>query len=153
VKGVRVSQQADDVARSTVDCINQERLDGLRALCADQIQGELSTQLRIVRPTPTIGADALIDAIHAWKTAFPDLALDVIGTHGDEGTVTMELTFKGKHDGPLSWGEEVLAPTGRRVSTEFAQVVEVESGKAVAIRLYLDANHIYKQVTGDDGEA
>ncbi len=68
----------------------------------------------------------------------------------DDGTVTVELTWKGTHNGPLPMPSRTLAATGKPIEVRACAVVEVAGDRAWAERHYFDMMSLLRQlgVTG-----
>jgi steroid delta-isomerase-like uncharacterized protein len=123
-----------ELARATIDCFNSGDFERLRGLLADEsYEEELATQRRLE------GADAQIDAVRGWKTAFPDGHGTIERAFESGNTVTLELTWEGTNSGPMTTpdGRE-LPPTGGHGSVKACQVMEIEDGQVVATRHYFD---------------
>ena len=61
-------------------------------------------------------------------------------------TVTLELTWRGTHKGPLLTPTGALPPTGRTIEIRACQVVDVAEGKVVGIRHYFDMALLLEQL-------
>jgi steroid delta-isomerase-like uncharacterized protein len=135
-------RSAEDVAREGIECYNAGDFDRLRSLLADDFfEEELATQRRLE------GADARVEAAQGWKRAFPDEQGTITGAYTSGNTVAIEITWEGKHSGPLATpaGQE-LPPSNKRVTVKSVQVIEVEDGKMKALRHYFDLMTLLQQI-------
>ena len=92
-----------------------------------------ATFLDPVLEAPVSGADHreyLLDVIEA----FPDIRQDVERAVVADGTVAMESTFAGTHEGPI----EGVPPTGKRVEVPLASVITVSEEGITSWRDYWD---------------
>jgi steroid delta-isomerase-like uncharacterized protein len=61
-------------------------------------------------------------------------------------TVTLELTWRGTHTGPLQTPTGALPPSGKTIGIRACQVVEVADGKVQAVRHYFDMATLLQQL-------
>jgi hypothetical protein len=61
-------------------------------------------------------------------------------------TVTIELTWRGTHTGPLVLPNGTIAPTGRSIELRACEVVEVEGGKTRSFTQYFDLSSLMRQI-------
>jgi len=60
--------------------------------------------------------------------------------------VTLEITWRGTHTGPLQTPGGALPPSGRKMEIRACQVVEVADGRVNAIRHYFDMATLLQQL-------
>ena len=139
-------QALTQVAHAMVTTYNDRDWSKAKAtMTADFTYEELATGRKLT------GADQTIEAWKGWATAFPDSKGTIHGTHvADDGTVTVELTWKGTHKGPLPMPSGTLAATGKAIEVRACAVVEVAGDRARAERHYFDMMSLLRQlgVTG-----
>ncbi|MCO1596231.1 ester cyclase [Micromonospora sp. RHAY321] len=89
-------------------------------------------------PGVTVRPIELPALLRTWTGAFPDLRVDPLGAVRTAGGVAAELRLTGTHTGTLHSPFGTVAPTGRTVSWEVADVVRARRGRIVAWRSYFD---------------
>jgi steroid delta-isomerase-like uncharacterized protein len=93
-------------------------------------------------PGPVHGPEGARHALNILFTAFPDLQLEVqhVIASGDHLVIQSRLT--GTHEGTLAG----IAPTGKHVSWQSCNVVELRNGKAIRNRIYADNISLFRQL-------
>lgn len=95
----------------------------------------------------TSGADAALEAWKGWAQAFPDSKATFQAAHtSDDGTVVLELTWKGTHKGPLQTPTGSIPPTGKGIEVRACAIVEVKGDKARLQRQYFDMATLLQQL-------
>jgi len=95
----------------------------------------------------TSGADAAIEAWKGWAQAFPDSKGTFQGARAaNDGTVVLELTWKGTHKGPLQTPMGPIPPTGKAIEVRACAIVEVAGDKARVQRHYFDMATLLRQL-------
>lgn len=61
------------------------------------------------------GAGAALDALGAWRVAFPDAVGEIVRVVTSADTAVLEIVWHGTHNGPLVTPAGPVAPTGRTV--------------------------------------
>ena len=89
-------------------------------------------------PGVTVRPIELPALLRTWTGAFPDLRVDPLHTVRTAGGAAVELRLTGTHTGTLHSPFGTVAPTGRTVSWDVADVVRVHRGRIVAWRSYFD---------------
>ncbi|MGV9210315.1 ester cyclase [Micromonospora sp. RB23] len=89
-------------------------------------------------PGVTVRPIELPALLRTWTGAFPDLRVDPLGSVRTSGGAAVELRLSGTHTGTLHSPYGTVAPTGRFVSWEVADVVRARRGRIVAWRSYFD---------------
>ncbi|HKE79901.1 MAG TPA: nuclear transport factor 2 family protein [Solirubrobacteraceae bacterium] len=84
------------------------------------------------------GRPACVDFYAGWMSAFPDAHVDVTDVHVMGDVAIEEGVFTGTHDGVLRTPAGDVAPTGRRVSVAYLQVLRFRDGKHVSFNLMFD---------------
>jgi predicted ester cyclase len=92
------------------------------------------------------GVQAVKDYNRSLFTAFPDARAKAENVVARGGTATLEGTFTGTQAGPFDTVLGVISPTGRRVSTRFAQFVDVDRGLVRSLRTYFDQVELMAQL-------
>jgi steroid delta-isomerase-like uncharacterized protein len=95
----------------------------------------------------TSGADATIEAWKGWAQAFPDSKGTIQGARAAvDGTVVLELTWKGTHQGPLQTPMGPIPATGKSIEVRACAIVEVAGEKARTQRHYFDMATLLRQL-------
>ncbi len=93
------------------------------------------------------GADQTIELWKGWAQAFPDSKGTFQGSHVvNDGTVVLELTWKGTHKGPLQTPTGAIAPTGKPIEVRACAIVEIAGERARLQRHYFDMATLLRQI-------
>lgn len=92
------------------------------------------------------GHEGFRQMMQGWKTAFPDMKLEVAGQVAGEDGVATELVARGAHTGPLAGPAGEIPPTGRSVELRVAEVWKVGDGKLTSLRNYQDTAALMQQL-------
>jgi len=126
-------QSPVDAAKASVIAYNEKNWDRVKeTLTPTVVYDEVSAHRRIA------GSNEVIEAWKGWATALPDSKATFDREVSSGNTVTLELTWRGTHTGPLQTPNGEIAPTGRTIEVEAVQVIDVADGKATTIRHYFD---------------
>jgi steroid delta-isomerase-like uncharacterized protein len=136
-----MSQSAVDIAKAQITAYNQKDWNAVAAaLASGCVYDEVATHRRVQ------GIKDIETAWKGWATALPDsnASFDNVSVSGN--TVTLEITWRGTHNGPLQTPTGALPPSGRKMDIRACQVVEVADGKVQAIRHYFDMATLLQQL-------
>jgi steroid delta-isomerase-like uncharacterized protein len=92
------------------------------------------------------GIEQIMAIWRGWATALPDSRATIEREIASGNTVTLELTWRGTHTGPLQLPSGTIAPTGRSIELRACQIVEVEGGKTRSITQYFDMATLMRQL-------
>jgi steroid delta-isomerase-like uncharacterized protein len=92
------------------------------------------------------GADEVIRALQAWKTALPDVTGEVVGVAVDGNTAVLEIVWRGTHTGPLATPSGELPASGRRIETWATMWLRYDGELLVHQRHYLDMLTMLTQI-------
>ena len=111
------------------------------AVTQDFVYDEVATGQKVT------GADQTIEIWKAWAQAFPDSkgTIDNARATGD-GTVVLEVTWRGTHKGPLQTPAGPIAATGKAIEIRACNVVEISGERARAQRHYFDMATLLRQL-------
>jgi steroid delta-isomerase-like uncharacterized protein len=141
------SQAMIDAAMASVLAYNDKNWDNVRAsLTPDALYDEVCTQRKIQ------GLDQVVECWQGWARALPDSKATIHGTCASGNTVCIEMTWRGKHTGPLELPTGPLAATQQNIEVRSCQVFEMSGTKARAIRHYFDMATLLTQL-GIEGMA
>ena len=79
----------------------------------------------------------------AYATAFPDMHLSIEELIAEDDKVFCRAILTGTQDGEIKG----IAPTGRQISVDYAEVYRVENGKFVSYWCQLDVAGMTRQLT------
>ena len=128
-------------ARDLVSAFNDSDWGEYQELFAsDGLYDEVGTGRRLE------GLDAIIPALKGWKEAMPDVKGTVTNTVSSGSTVTLEVTWKGTHTGPLQSPSGSIPATGKQQTTRASWVLDFEDGKVKASRHYFDMLSFMQQL-------
>ena len=126
-------QSPVDAAKASVIAYNEKNWDQVKETVAPTVvYDEVGTHRKIS------GSNEVIEAWKGWATALPDSKATFDREVSSGNTVTLELTWRGTHTGPLQTPNGEIAATGRTIEVEAVQVIDVADGKAQTIRHYFD---------------
>ena len=136
-----MAQSVADIAKSQISAYNQKDWTAVAAVLAPGcVYDEVATHRRVQ------GVNDIMAAWRGWATAIPDskASFDSVSVSGN--TVTLELTWRGVHTGPLETPAGALPPSGRSMDIRACQVVDVSDGKVQSIRHYFDMATLLQQL-------
>ena len=134
-------QSPVDAAKASVIAFNAKNWDQVKeTVTPTVVYDEVGTHRRIT------GVNNVIEAWKGWATALPDSKATFEREVFSGNTVTLELTWRGTHTGPLQTPNGEIAPTGRKIELRAVQVVDVADGKAQSIRQYFDMATLFDQL-------
>ena len=118
-------------------------------------RGDLDACLRLFAPAcqvtfpgmpPLTGPEQLRPLLEAQLEAFPH-GLHTVRSVIEQGSdAAMELVFTGKHTGPYETPSGAIPPSGRQVTFESVDLVQVEAGRIKSWRTYLDTASMMAQL-------
>jgi steroid delta-isomerase-like uncharacterized protein len=130
-----------DAAKASVLAYNEKNWDRAKETIAPTIvYDEVGTHRKVA------GAHDVLAVWKDWATALPDSKATVDRATVDGDTVTLELTWRGTHTGPLHMPAGDIAATGRPIELRAVQVIDVADGKAKSIRQYFDTATLMRQI-------
>jgi steroid delta-isomerase-like uncharacterized protein len=134
-------QELINAAKAPTVAYNKKDWDGVKAaITAGFVYDEVATQRKAT------DADQLIEAWRGWATAFPDSNATFEGAFVSAGKVVLEITWRGKHIGPMQSPKGEIPATGKSIEMRACQIVEVEGGKAKSMRQYFDMMTMLQQL-------
>jgi steroid delta-isomerase-like uncharacterized protein len=130
-----------ELAKAQITAYNQKDWNTVKAVLAPGcVYDEVATHRRVQ------GVNDILTAWGGWATALPDsnASFDNVSVSGN--TVTLEITWRGTHNGPLQTPTGALPPSGKKIDIRACQVVEIADGKVQAIRHYFDMATLLQQL-------
>jgi steroid delta-isomerase-like uncharacterized protein len=138
---VHSHQQPVDSAKAPLIAFNDKNWNAVRAgVTADVLYDEVATNRKAQ------GVDEVIRLWQGWAMAFPDAKAEIHSAIPADGTVVVEVTWRGTHKGPLPTPEGALAPTGKRIEVRACFVVELAGDKVERERHYFDMATLMHQL-------
>jgi steroid delta-isomerase-like uncharacterized protein len=129
------------VARETVEAFNDADWDRYEAVLArDTVYEEPATGAHAEGPAE------VLDVNRAWKRAFPDAKATIDRAIEAPDAITLEITYRAHHEGPLATPAGEVAPTGREITVHAAEILDIRDGKVVADRNYFDMASLMEQL-------
>ena len=135
------AQDNGRIAAQFNDAFNARDWDGAVALCAPNVE------LVTVATGQTLqGSEGVLQFLQGWTAAFPDGKVDTTGIIADERGAVIEFTGAGTHIGPLQTPAGELPATGKPLTLQFCQYLELTGGKIARARLYFDSMSMLGQL-------
>lgn len=134
-------QSVIDAAKASIIAYNNKDWTAAKAaLASDAIYDEVATHRRAQ------GVDEILAVWQAWAAAIPDSKATFHTEQAADGTVVVELTWRGTHTGPLKMPDGEISATGRKIEIRACQVIDVAKDKAKVIRQYFDMATLLQQL-------
>jgi steroid delta-isomerase-like uncharacterized protein len=121
-------------AKALIQAYNDKDWDQAKAsITQDFAYDEVATGRKLT------GADETLAAWKGWAEAFPDSKGSFQGAHvAEDGTVVLELTWKGTHQGPLQTPKGPISATGKRIEIRACAIILLAGEKARSPRHFFD---------------
>ena len=92
------------------------------------------------------GPDGLLQWLQSFLTAGPDAKTEIVTTIVAGDWVATEHIGRFTHTGPLLTPAGEIAPTGRRVELQIAEIYQMKDRKIGLLRAYYDAATMMRQL-------
>ena len=136
-----MSQALIDAAKAPILAYNDKNWEAMRsAITPGYVYDEIGTNRKVT------GADKVLETWRGWAAALPNSKAQIHNAFASGNTVTVELTWKGTHSGPLQTPEGTITPTGKTIEIRACQITEIQNGKAQSTRHYFDMATLLKQI-------
>src|SRR5262245_18414840 len=138
-----VSPQAlIDIAKATVTTYNDRDWTKARTILSpDFVYDEVATGRKVT------GADQAIELWKGWAQAFPDSKGTIHNTPATaDGTLMLEVTWKGTHKGPLSTPTCPITATGKPIEVRACAVLDISGERARVEWHYFDLATLLRQI-------
>jgi len=118
-------------------------------------RGDLDACLRLFAPDcqvtfpgapPLSGPEQVRPFLQTQLNAFPNGHHSVQRMIEQGSLVAAELVFRGEHSGPYETPLGAIPPSGRQVTFESVDIVEVNAGRITSWRVYLDTASMIAQM-------
>ena len=135
------SQAMIDAAKASILAYNDKNWENARtSLTQDAVYDEVATQRKIQ------GMDQVIECWQGWARALPDSKATIHNAIASGNTVCIEMTWHGRHTGPLELPTGLVAPTQHNIEVRSCQVFDMSGTKARTIRHYFDMATLLQQL-------
>jgi steroid delta-isomerase-like uncharacterized protein len=135
------SQAMIDAAKASILAYNDKNWDNVKAsITPDALYDEVCTQRKLQ------GQAQVVECWQGWARAFPDSKATLHGAFAMGNTVCIEMSWRGKHTGPLELPTGPIAATNRSIDVRSCQVFEMSDSKARVIRHYFDMSTLLEQL-------
>jgi steroid delta-isomerase-like uncharacterized protein len=122
-----------DAAKASIIAYGEKDWDAVRRVVAPGVfYDEVSTSRKAQ------GIDEVLTIWKGWAAAFPDSKATFETAHVSGNTVILELSWRGRHTGPLQTAAGEIPATGKSIDLRACQIIEVADGKTQRIRQYFD---------------
>jgi steroid delta-isomerase-like uncharacterized protein len=92
------------------------------------------------------GPEGFTAFMKGFKTAFPDVEIEVTNQIAAGDDVVNEFVGRGTHTGPLETPGGTVPPTGRRVTFTVCEVYRFRDGKVASLHNYQDMVSVMRQL-------
>jgi steroid delta-isomerase-like uncharacterized protein len=120
-----------------IAALNSRDLDRYLSRIDDSYIGQSETA-----PGPIRGREGVRQNLEGLLMAFPDLRIEIEQIIASGDSVATRIHATGTHEGSFAG----IAPTGKSISMQACNVVEIRNGKAVRGRLYADNVTLFQQL-------
>jgi steroid delta-isomerase-like uncharacterized protein len=135
------TQDNGQLARTFWNAFNTNQIDrGLELLAPDVVAQFIATGQTFRGPS------GVREALQIWRTACPDMKVEITNTVATDTTVVTEVTYSGTQTGILRLSEGEIGPTGKKLRFNAVLVWEIRSGKIAHSRNYFDRESIVQQL-------
>lgn len=127
------NNDAINVTKDQIEAFNDKNWDKWLSLTADNcVYDEVATQNKIE------GSEKIVEIMKAWKEAFPNVKGVINHATTDGKHATLQVTWIGKHTGPLQTPNGNIPPTGKEIQIRGCYIGEIENGKVKKFDNYFD---------------
>ena len=81
-----------------------------------------------------------------WADGFPDGRVEVIETIAEGDRVVVVYRGRGTHTGTLANASGEIPATGKEITLDLCDVVEIKDGKVKSVRTYFDSGSLLAQL-------
>jgi steroid delta-isomerase-like uncharacterized protein len=135
-------QASIEIAKATVTTYNdRDWTKAKTVLTPDFVYDEIATGRKVT------GVDQTLELWKGWAQAFPDSKGTVQNARATaDGTVVLEVTWKGTHKGALQTPSGPIAATGKPIDVRACAVLEIAGERARSERHYFDMATLLRQI-------
>jgi steroid delta-isomerase-like uncharacterized protein len=92
------------------------------------------------------GPDGVRENFQFWLGAFPDAQVEIVNIMEAGDKVVVEYKGRGTNTGPMLTEQGEMPPTGKSVTLEFCDVIEMKGDKMAGGRSYYDSGSLMRQL-------
>jgi steroid delta-isomerase-like uncharacterized protein len=129
------------LAKEIYNLISKNDLTRLPSLYADN-----AVLITVPWNSTARGRNGIIDYVRNFKTAFPDLKLNITHQISEDDFVVTEYVARGTHKGVLSTPMGDVSPTNRNIEVPVCEVVQFKNGLMATCRQYWDTGTFMRQL-------
>ncbi len=129
------------LARRLYQLFSEGRMDEVAALAAEDMETVLVPFGQTFR-----GREGFAAFMSGFKSAFPDLKLNITNQVATRDYVVSEFTGRGTHTGPLATPAGEIPPTNKVVDFTVCEVWRIKDGKIASLHNYQDAASMMRQL-------
>jgi steroid delta-isomerase-like uncharacterized protein len=130
-----------DLARASLEAFNDSDWERWSQLSAPNVVHD-----EVAMNSRHTGHKEVLDALKAWRTAFPDVRGQITNLMLTRDHAVREVTWRGTHKGELTTPFGRVPPSGRPVTVRSVMVIRVEKDRIVEERHYFDMLDMLRQV-------
>ena len=136
------------LARSLYEAFNDRDFDLIAQAMAPD------ARIMIVGSGDTFdGPDGARQYNQMWAAAFPDGVIEIDRIVASDDHVVVEFTGRGTHTGTLTTPAGSFPATGRSVTLQLCDVLQITDGKVMSQRTYFDSGALMTQLGVTAGQA
>ncbi len=129
------------LARTVYAFFSNNQFDRVLELATDDVEIAFIPTGQFFR-----GKAGFLDFMKGFKTAFPDIQIEVINQVVTGTQVVSEFRVWGTHTGPLRTPDGEIPPTNRKAEWTVCEVWQVRDGKLAGLRNYQDSATLMRQL-------
>jgi steroid delta-isomerase-like uncharacterized protein len=92
------------------------------------------------------GPDGVIEFSRRWADGFPDGRIEITDTIAEGDRIAVLYRGRGTHTGTLRNPMGEIPATGKEVTLELCDVIEIRGGKVQSVRTYFDSGSLLAQL-------
>jgi steroid delta-isomerase-like uncharacterized protein len=135
------TQENEALARKIYQLFSDDKYDDVLALVTEDVEVILYPFGQTFN-----GREGFDNFMKGFKSAFPDLKLQVTNQVASEDQVVSEFMGKGTHTGTLLTPAGEVPPTGRTVDFNVCEVWRIKGGKLASLHNYQDSAALLRQL-------
>ena len=93
-----------------------------------------------------VGPEGCVAYSRMWADGFPDGRIEIVETISEDDRIAVTYRGRGTHTGTLKNASGEIPATGKEVTLEVCDVVQVRDGKIQSIRTYFDSGSLLAQL-------
>jgi steroid delta-isomerase-like uncharacterized protein len=93
-----------------------------------------------------VGPEGSIAFSRMWADGFPDGRTEITGTVSEADRVVVLYRGRGTHTGTLKNASGEIPATGKEVTLELCDVIQIRDGKVQSVRTYFDSGSLLAQL-------